>query len=125
MIVEVKRRVFESILLAARNVYPREFIGLLRGSEREGGVVVEELILAPLATYGEEFSSFSQYNVPLDPSIIGSVHSHPGYSNRPSKGDLEFFSTNGSVHLIACMPFDAKSVRAYDKRGKPLELAVY
>lgn len=125
MLVRIKRSVFESILLAARNVYPQEFIGLLKGKEEKSRVVVEELVLAPLATYGEEFSSYSPHNVPLRAGVVGSVHSHPDYSARPSKGDLDFFATNGIVHLITCVPFDEKSVAAYDDKGRKLSFSVF
>ena len=46
---------------------------------------------------------------PLDPSIVCSVHSHPGQA-RPSRADMEFFSKFGKVHLIVGYPFTPGSI---------------
>jgi proteasome lid subunit RPN8/RPN11 len=56
--------------------------------------------------------------------VAGSVHSHPGYSNRPSSQDLIFFSHFGMVHIITCLPFDDSSWKAYNLSGERIELQV-
>ena len=127
MLAYISRRTLLSCLKGAENVYPSEFLGLLRGIVEPRGVVVKELVLAPLAEYEETHSAFSPWLVPTDPSIIGSFHSHPSpapWGLKPSKADLRFFSQNGKIHLIACLPYSPETTAAYDWQGKKAELRV-
>lgn len=109
----------DSIIEAARSTHPNEFIALL---ELEGKKIIG-LVLLP-AVFGGTFSSLRLDLLPMAPEVNGSVHSHPGWSNRPSKGDLVAFPKLGKVHLIICRPYCAKSARAYDSRGREQELEV-
>ena len=60
---------------------------------------------------------------PMDASIIGSAHSHPSGSYRPSDQDLQFFSRYGVVHLIARYPYKSiDDVAAYDGGGQRIPL---
>ena len=113
MAVIIRRVALLSALEGAKNLYPNEFIALLR---EEGGVITE-ILLAPFSEYGPTFSSFQDFHLPPDPSIVGTFHSHPSPSNRPSRGDLQFFSRKGKIHLIAGIPFGIGDVKAYDNKG--------
>ncbi len=123
MRVFIKKQSLLSCLQGAKNLFPNEFLGLLKGIVEERRVVVNELLIAPLSKYGAFHSSFSPLHLPTDPSVIGSFHSHPATSS-PSKTDLEFFSSFGAIHLIARPPYSIDSVTAYDRRGKRIELVV-
>lgn len=118
--LRITRVALESALEGARNVHPNEFIGLFR--ERQH--VLEELILAPLAEYGRHHSGFQLYHLAADPSLTASFHSHPGYSARPSHADLRFFSLHFQHHFISCLPYTAKSTRAYDKNGNAIPFEI-
>ncbi|MCX6767634.1 MAG: Mov34/MPN/PAD-1 family protein [Candidatus Micrarchaeota archaeon] len=124
MPVFIKKNALLSCLQGAKNLHPHEFLGLLRGLVELRGVVVTELVLAPLSDYTEQESSFSPWFLPSDPSIIGSFHSHPTYGRKPSKADLAFFSRSGRIHLIASLPYSIGSVAAYGSDGKQMELVV-
>lgn len=100
MTVKIREKTLQVILEAAKNAYPREFLGLLRA---EDGVITE-ILVAPMPRFEIGRSSMRLDMKPLDPSIVGSVHSHPG-SARPSKADMHFFSKFGRVHLIIGYPF--------------------
>ncbi|MBI4210513.1 MAG: Mov34/MPN/PAD-1 family protein [Candidatus Diapherotrites archaeon] len=115
----IKRQVLESIIMAAKNVYPLEFFSMLGGRNK----VIEELVVVP-ATYGESFSSYRLDLVPFDSSIIGTVHSHPSEENYPSDADLESFSKFGEVHLIIGHPYNFNTVRAFDNKGRHVTLRV-
>ena len=115
---KIKQATLESIIIAAQNTYPDEFIALLGADKKK---VIKELVILP-STYGSTFSSIRRDLVPFDSSIVGSVHSHPSHSNRPSSGDLKAFPGMGEVHLIICMPFDLNSIKAYDVKGNELEI---
>ncbi len=119
--IKIKKTALEFMLNMARNIYPREFIGLLRENKRKE---IYEVLLLPRSTYGKGFSSFDHYMVPYPIKYAGSVHSHPNPSSRPSAGDLLSFSRTGGVHIIVAYPFDESSIGVYDQNGGKLEFEV-
>ena len=80
--------------------------------------------LLPGTVYGDSHSFLNQWMAPVDYSIAGTAHSHPGYSNEPSDADLDFFSNMGGVHFITCQPYDRSSWRAYNSRGEQMDLEI-
>lgn len=117
----VKTQAIEAFLEAARNTFPNEFIGMLAGNKKTK--TVEELVVVP-AIFGETFSQVYFHMLPLDESIIGTCHSHPSFSNRPSPQDVHTFSKTGMIHFIACRPYSMESVRAFDQRGKEIPVKI-
>ncbi|MDR3282644.1 MAG: Mov34/MPN/PAD-1 family protein [Candidatus Methanoplasma sp.] len=105
---------------SSRSAYPDEFICF----HRECDGVIGEMILVPGSVYGESHSFINDWMTPVDFHKSGTAHSHPGYSNRPSDADLDFFSHYGGVHFITCRPYDRKSWRAYDSSGGNVDLEV-
>ena len=121
MKVYIKTAALEFILGVSRKTYPREFTALLRGGEE----VIEEVLLIPGTLFGENFATIRLDMKPLDPTIIGSVHSHPGTSFRPSEADLNFFGKAGFIHLVVKYPYRSiADVAAYDISGSRLEFEV-
>ena len=59
--------------------------------------------------------------MPIDLSVVGTVHSHPGPENWPSDADLHLFGSYGSTHIITCLPFDRQSWQAYDHAGRKVK----
>jgi len=116
--VKISETAVEFILEAARGAYPREFVGLLRAKD---GVIIETLII-PGSKFEKNYSSIFMHMVPLDLSIVGSVHSHPGPA-RPSRADLRFFE-RGKVNIIAGYPYDFASMAAFDAQGRPTTLEI-
>jgi proteasome lid subunit RPN8/RPN11 len=115
----IKRNVLEFLLGVSREAYPKEFTGLLRGSSQ----MIEEALIIPGSIFGENFASIRHDMTPIDSSIIGSVHSHPGNSFAPSKADLNFFNKTGFIHLILRYPYKSLGdVAAYDNMGNRMEL---
>ncbi|MCD6373130.1 MAG: Mov34/MPN/PAD-1 family protein [Thermococcus sp.] len=119
-IVRIRRELLDYLLQLARDFYPNEFAGFLR--ERDG--VFEEVLMAPDPHFGRSSAFFNTWMLPMDDSIKGTVHSHPGPSTWPSRADLHFFSKFGGVHLIIAYPFDENSVRAYLSDGTPIPFEV-
>ncbi len=115
----IRKQALESIIIAARNVYPLEFFSMLGGKNK----AIEELVVVS-AHFGEDFSSYRLDLVPFDREIIGTVHSHPSVHNYPSDADLESFSKFGEVHLIISYPYDLNTIRAFDNKGKKITLKV-
>ncbi len=106
---------------AARSVYPEEFLSMIR--EDDG--IISEMVLIPGTVYGDSHSFLSDWMAPVDFSLVGTVHSHPGNSNEPSEDDLQYFSNYGGVHIITCMPFDRGSWKAYNSKGETLDLELF
>jgi proteasome lid subunit RPN8/RPN11 len=120
--VIIDREVIDNIVELARQTLPKEFISFLEGSIskkvlRVHGLFYQEYIANPSYTV-------YKFNPPMASNIVGSVHSHPGASNRPSRADLRSFSKNGMVHLIIRMPYRQENIRAYDKVGNPIGFEV-
>jgi proteasome lid subunit RPN8/RPN11 len=109
----IDRSLLEMINEAARDSLPNEFVALLRAEDG----VIQELILLPGTLQGEDSAQIMLNMMPIDYTVVGTVHSHPGHSNRPSNQDLSFFRHYGGVHIITCLPFDEKSWRSYDSQG--------
>lgn len=116
----IDRGLLEMINEAARDSLPNEFVAMLRAEEG----VIEELLLLPGTLQGEDSATLMMHMMPIDYSIVGTVHSHPGYSNRPSREDLELFRRYGYIHVITCLPYDEGCWRAYDGRGRRMQLPV-
>ena len=117
----IKKGTLEAVTLAARNVYPNEFLALL--SSKKNGNTIDEFVLAP-AIYGKTFSSIRLDLVPYDSNIMGSVHSHPIGRAMPSRADLRAFRAMGETNLIIASPFNLGSFRAFNKTGKEIKIEV-
>lgn len=118
-----RREVIDSILTYSRAAYPKEGILVLRGSTRKGVVSVESVVIPPLATHGEGFSSFNWNMLPIDLSFLGVAHSHPSGYAVPSHQDL--LHVMGRIMVISGHPFtDQNHVKVYNARGEPLPFQV-
>ena len=121
--VIIHKDVVDSILTYSRSAYPREGILLLRGRTKKGVLEIESLVIPPMATHGEGFSSFSFWMLPIDLSFVGVAHSHPSGHAVPSHQDL--LHAMGRVMVIAGFPYeDEDSLKVYDVHGNPLSFEV-
>src|SRR5512137_1259984 len=116
----IRKRTLRMILEASKSSYPEEFGAFLRAEKG----VIRELILLPGTVSGQRHASFKLYMLPIDFTIVGTVHSHPSGACFPSEADLQLFSKYGWVHIIACMPYEGLSWAAFNMRGEPIELKV-
>lgn len=117
---EIESETLKFILKVSNASHPNEFGGVLRC---ENDVISEVLVLP--GTYQSEESAVMQLHMlPLDSSSCGTVHSHPSSSPEPSREDLEFFGKFGEVHIIAAFPYDERSWKTYDRRGREIKLEV-
>jgi proteasome lid subunit RPN8/RPN11 len=117
----IDRNVLDSALACAASAYPNEFGGILR-SDRPG--IITDLILLPGTTAGRRHANFQLYMLPVDLTVVGTVHSHPSGALHPSEADLTLFRRWGKRHLILGFPFQSRHWRAYDSRGEPVNLDV-
>ncbi len=118
-IVRFEQSVVDSILSHALSTYPREAILLLRGKKERDGILVNEIVVPPLATHGFGFSGFPSYMLPMDLHVMGVSHSHPSGNPKPSVHDLNHFY--GRIMVIAAYPYQSYSdIAVFDKDGDRL-----
>ena len=121
--VSVPRDLLETILAGAKQLYPRESFLFLRGKKNKGVITVSDLIVAPFAVHGRGFASFSPHMLPIDFSVVGTVHSHPSGNIKPSHVDLNY--SFGRILMIVGYPFeDEQCVAVYSSDGEKLSLQI-
>jgi len=121
--VKVKREVVDAICEFAKNTHPKEFIMLLQGNAKDGVLSVNSLYYQEY--YANEDSAMPYIRLPIFSDIVGSVHSHPGPSNKPSRADKHFFQKHGMFHMIIKYPYGADDIQAYNLFGQPVQFAVF
>lgn len=121
--VSISNKLLRAIFESAKSLYPRETVLLLRGKRKKNTVIVSDLVIPPLANYGRGFADLRLHMLPIDFSIVGTMHSHPSGHLGPSSTDLNHFL--GLVLVIVGFPFkDHNDIAAYNRRGEKLALEV-
>jgi proteasome lid subunit RPN8/RPN11 len=121
--VSMSAELLDSIFEGAKRLYPKETFMLLRGKKSKDEIRVSELVVPPLAVYGYGFANLPFHMLPMDFSVVGTVHSHPSGNIKPSSIDLNHFF--GRVLMIVGFPFaNAQNVAVYDSNGEKLQLQV-
>ncbi len=113
------KELLKELLEAARKSFPKEMILLLRGKVKKKEIFVNEFVVPPMFFQGFASAGFNPYLIPMDASIIGSVHSHPSGNPNPSVADLN--NAYGFVIVILTYPFlSVEDVHVYDRKGEKL-----
>ncbi|WP_296872323.1 Mov34/MPN/PAD-1 family protein [uncultured Methanobrevibacter sp.] len=118
--VRVDREVLESVIYYSKKSYPNEFLAFLDGEIKDKILYITGLIFLP----GERSNTSAVIHtelIPMNTKYMGSVHSHPGPSARPSDADLRTFSRNGYFHMIVCLPYSLETFKSYDRYGQPMD----
>jgi proteasome lid subunit RPN8/RPN11 len=116
----IDREALEFIFKAARFNHPKEFAGVLRAT----GDVITEVLLLPGTLSSTESALLRLHMLPIDPSVCGTVHSHPSSGPLPSPDDFQFFDKFEAIHLIVAFPYTQSSWKAYNHRGEEIRLEV-
>ena len=116
----IREDALKLMLESAKGALPNEFAGVLRAYD---GVVTEVMVL-PGTEQGARAALFQFHMLPVDRSVVGTVHSHPSGNYWPSGADLELFDKFGSVHIICGFPFNVNSWQAYDSHGRTRDIAL-
>ena len=113
----------DAIFEGAKRLYPKETFLLLRGKKSKDTIRVSDLVVPPLAVYGYGFAHLPFHMLPVDFSVVGTVHSHPSGNINPSSVDINHFF--GRVLMIVGFPFTgAQNVAVYDSKGERLPFQV-
>ena len=119
----IKRRTLELIMEASKDSYENghEFAAVLRARK---DVIHELLMLPDGGNRGKTSVMVYLHMLPIDLSIVGSVHSHPSSNYYPSNADLDFFGRAGMVNIIVAYPYTDRSWQAYNRSGERIILDI-
>lgn len=119
----IKRKCLEIILESAKSIYPNEFGGLLKVDSKLKNTIIE-VVLLPGTISGGTQALFKLNMLPIDFSIVGTVHSHPSGIPIPSRADLELFDKYGRIHIIVATPFNESSFKTYNYLGNEIVITI-
>ncbi|NJD75978.1 MAG: metal-dependent protease of the PAD1/JAB1 superfamily [Candidatus Methanoperedens sp.] len=117
--MKIAKDTLSFILEVSKSTAPMEFAGMLQAK----GDVITDVVIVPGTESGEESATMQLFMLP-NIHTIGTVHSHPSGSRRPSGEDLELFERKGKYHIIVGAPFDTSSWTCYNYKGEPVKLDV-
>lgn len=116
----IKKELLEGILALCREHHPREILGLLRVDKG----IVTEFILPPGALTSNVSGIFFPNRIPLDPSLEGTIHSHPSGNSNPSLQDLNDIFKKKRFHFIVGYPYNLSKIKCFDKNGNELNIKI-
>ena len=120
---KIKRKCLEMIFESAKSTFPKEFGALLRVDSEKKDTIIE-LVLLPGTISGDSHAIFRLHMLPIDFTVVGTVHSHPSPSPYPSDADLHLFGKKGKIHIIAAEPYNENSWKAYNFSGEEVKIEV-
>jgi proteasome lid subunit RPN8/RPN11 len=116
----ISKALLDMALEVGKSSHPHEFAALLR--EVDG--VISEMLLVPGTTSNDHSARMLLSDMPLDLSVVGSIHSHPVRDLRYSDADLNMFGAKGIYNIIVAYPYGENDWICYDPRGQRMDLPV-
>jgi proteasome lid subunit RPN8/RPN11 len=121
---KITKECLSLIFESSKSNYPQEFGALLRVDRVQKHTIIE-VVLLPGTISGNAHAIFRLHMLPVDYSVVGTVHSHPSSITRPSDADLDLFNHFGSIHIIVGVsPYGEASWRAFDYNGQEVSIDV-
>ncbi|MBN1280782.1 MAG: Mov34/MPN/PAD-1 family protein [Candidatus Thermoplasmatota archaeon] len=121
---KITQRCLDLIVESSKSNYPQEFGALLRVDRMQRDTITE-VVLLPGTISGDSHAIFRLHMLPIDYSIVGTVHSHPSSLALPSEADLDLFGHFGRIHLIVGVSSHGHvSWKAYDYQGQAVSVSV-
>lgn len=118
--IVITQGVIDSIMEFAKESHPKEFLAFLDGRVKNKRLIIDKLMY-------QEFVSDNNSAMPIfhfPQTFYGSVHSHPGHSNRPSNADRQFFSKTGIINLIIKYPYTQKDIRFCNHNAEEISVEI-
>ncbi len=119
-ITKIEQEALQLIIESARHAHPNEFAGALRAPHD----TIDEIVIVPGTVQGATHAILQMHELPPDPYVVGTVHSHPSRTARPSQEDLQLFGQHGHTHIIIHEPYTRETWRCWNHRGEPVHLRV-
>lgn len=121
---KITRKCLDLIFESSKSNYPQEFGALLRVDRVDKNTIIE-VVLLPGTISGDSHAIFHLHMLPIDYSIVGTVHSHPSSIARPSDADLDLFNHFGKIHIIVGVSAIGNvSWQAYDYAGRGVVIEI-
>ncbi len=121
-LVTLKKDTRDGILSYCKMNHPNEGLLILKGKSKKGNVTIDGLVVPPFSESGPTFAGFPHSFLLFDLSYVGTVHSHPSGSAKPSVTDLHNFF--GLVSLIVKSPYEDDDIFAWDSNGDSIKLTI-
>ncbi len=115
----IAKEALEFVLEVSASSHPKEFAGMLY----ETNDVITHVDV-PITQSSNVSAVMDLFMLPVNPHLVGSVHSHPSGVLTPSDADLKMFMQGGAYHIIVDYPYDMQSWTCYDRGGNIRTLAV-
>jgi len=120
----ITQKCLDLIFESSKSNFPQEFGALLRVDRVNKNTIIE-VVLLPGTISGDSHAIFHLHMLPVDFSVVGTVHSHPSSIARPSEADLDLFSHFGRIHIIVGVTaFGGVAWRAYDYKGNEVSVEI-
>ena len=117
---KLKKSLLEDLCTTAENYLPDEFMCFLAGDKKTE--TINEIVLLP--NYSSSTAvMINELNIPLDDSILGTMHSHPHASNHASSADKKMFKKY-KLNLILGYPFTVDNIEFYDGKSNPVKITL-
>ncbi len=120
--VTLKKDARDGILSYCKMNHPNEGLLILKGKSKKGNTTIDGLVKTPFTHSGQTYAGFPHSFLPFDLSYVGTVHSHPSGSAKPSVTDLHNFF--GLVSLIVKSPYEDDDIFAWDSSGNSIKLTI-
>jgi proteasome lid subunit RPN8/RPN11 len=117
--VAIVQSVLDDLSQMAIDAHPNEMLAFFAASKkpRDGLLIIDEIHLQAYDA-SEDSASVFLHNLPMTTGIVGTAHSHPGGSTRPSDEDRHLWDKFGFVHAIIPEPYTAQSIVFFRKDGR-------
>ncbi|MCX6648295.1 MAG: Mov34/MPN/PAD-1 family protein [Candidatus Bathyarchaeota archaeon] len=122
MEILVDKGLLEEMLSFARDRHPKEAILMLRGKVTKESITLTDYLFPPFATTDSVSASYPIHMLPIDFSIVGTVHSHPSGSLNLSTQDINHMY--GRFSMLMVFPYGLGDVAAFNKQGERLVVRV-
>lgn len=118
-LITITRNVVDGIISYSKMHHPYEAILILEGNRKKGEIYINNLVIPPFSVHGPFFSGFPINELPFDLKYVGTAHSHPNGSSRPSLEDLNHFY--GLISIIISHPYEEADIHAFNSSGKEVD----
>ncbi len=119
-IISITNNVINGLISYSKMHHPYEGILILEGKRKPDEIHINNLVIPPFSVHGPFYSGFPLNELPFDLKYVGTAHSHPSGSSRPSLEDLNHFY--GLVSIIIAYPYEEHDIHAYDGNGREVLL---
>ncbi len=123
--ITIEHSAVQDLCQIARDAHPKEMLAFLSASKgnNKGHIHIDEIQLQAY-TAGESSALVNLHMLPTFSNILGTVHSHPGGSRRPSSADRNLWQNYGFVHAIIGEPYTPSHITFFDKEANIINVAM-